>query len=326
MVRTLLAISVLAIHISVTLAEDGNRKSGQAADNAETPLQQAYSKQRDLFAKYRAAEQEALKGTDLDKFRSSMNDAVALLNKKIESLTVDEREAEQAAREKLDAAIDKKIESSAEVATLQQKMKLLETQRRDLNFEIALISVRLRHGDSPLQQELDKDADLQKLRAATNTGTREERNAAFKKYQEAREAKLQTLKDAKPLLAKVEDLKTQITEGEKSRYETWNEINRTKQKIRVAEDKSLQPLRDKLASAREATRKAGFHEDTKELRDAVNTASQAFRKRHTELTSGNEELVDLREQIDAINREIRQLQPKKQPSPDRSKAKGQKSK
>ncbi len=331
MVRTLLAITLLAIHVSPSFADGGPQSPKQAAAkkesraaakpsaNSDTPLRRAYNKQRDLYAKYRDTEREALKGTDLEKFRTSHNAAVASLNKKIESLTVKERQAEKAARETLDVAINKKVETSSEVAAMEAKIRSLETERRDLNFEIALISVRLRHSDSPLQRELDEDSGLKTLKAAANKGTREERSAAFKKYWDAREAKLKTLKDARPLLAKVEQLKEQIAQRDKARYETWSEISKTKQKIRYADDESLQPLRDKVTMAQNATRKAGFHADTKALREAVNKASAAYRKRHSELTSGNKALSALRKQMDEANKEIRELQAKSRPATSRTK-------
>lgn len=325
MTRLICLMVFLTAFVVPALADDSPKPKRTNSPSAkQTALQIAYSKQRDLYAKYQAAERKAFKGSEVDQLRKASEDARSAFNKKIESLSVKERQAEKAARDALSAAIAKQVESSKEIAELKEKAQALQKQRRDLNFEIGLISVRLNHGDSPLQQELDSDQDLQKLREATYKGNREERSAAMKKYFSARKNKLAALKGAKSILAKIEQLQKQIAECDKEKYATFTAIGEVKRKIEYGKDASQQPLRDKLKAAQNATRKVYSHADAADQRAAADKARLAEYKKRKELTAGNKELTALQQQLSAVSIEIRELQSKSQSAPKKDASKKEK--
>jgi hypothetical protein len=298
---------LLTVFTSVAFSAD------KAPTKKQTPLQTAYNKQRVLYSKYRVVQQKVYKDATLLKLRKTWTEANDALNKKIDSLSVKERKAEKAALDTLNAAITRKITSSKEIAGLEEKRQSLQKQKRDLQFQIGLTSVHLYHSDSPLQQTLDADSNLKLLRKAMWTGTRKERSAAYNKYNTDRRAKLKTLKEAKPLFAKIEDLKKQIAQSDKDGYQAMRTIFDVKRKIQYSKDKSLQPLRDKLTAARNTTRKVSSHAAAKTLRAAANKANLAYRKKYSALASASKELTDLQKQLDAAYKEIRNLRPKKKP-------------
>jgi hypothetical protein len=309
MTRLFFAIVLLTISTMTALADE------KAPTKKQTSIEAAYGKQRVLFSKFQVAQREVFKDADLIKLRKAWTEATAALNKKIESLSVKERQVEKTAHDALYAQIADRIASSKEIAKLNEKRQSLQKKKRDSQFEIGLISVRLFHNDSPLQQTLDADPSIKSLKEALRNVTREERSTAYNKYNASRRAKLETLKDAKPLFAETEELKKQIAQCDKDNYQALKAISDAKRKIEYGEDKSLQPLRDKLTAARNTTRKVYFHADAKDLRNAVNSASLAYRKKSTELTLASDELKGLQEQLNAVNKEIRDLRPKKKNKP-----------
>ena len=303
MKRILFAIPLLAVCVAPAVAQKKTAKK-------PTKLQEAYARWRAISSKYQAVHNKVTKNAELVKLRKAWNAAETAVRKKVESLSVKERQAEKVARDALSAAIDKQIASSKEIAALKKKREALQKEARDLRFQVASISVQLYHGDSPVQQQLDADPSLAALRKAAWKGTRKERSAAFRKYTDARRAKLKTLKSAKRLLSKVDALNKEIAAAGKQSFQVLREIGTTERKIRYSKDKSLQPLRDKLAAAGTATRKVYFHPDTKDLRAAAGKASTAYRKKYRELTSASKELAALQKQFDAASKALRALRSK----------------
>ena len=284
-----------------------------AENDESTALDAAYKKQRDLYTKFRVAQKPVLNNAEVKKLREAWTAADAALKKTVESLSVKERKVEAAARDALNVAINRKIASSKDIADLNRKRTSLQKEVRDLRFEIGLISVRLNHHDSPLQQELDDDAGLNTLRKAMRTEAREERQAATTRYFAARRDKLKTLKGAKSLLAKTEKLNQEIAAATKQTYATSKAIFDVEQKIRYSKDKSLQPLRETLSATSAATRKLYSHPNTAKLRTASANASLAYRKHTKELIAANKDLTALQTQLDAISMEIRQRRDRAKP-------------
>lgn len=303
MIRATLCLSLFTSLASPVFGDD--------KANASTPLQKAYAKQRKLFSEYSTESRKLAKNPELVKLRQAWLAAEKELRAKVAGVTEKERAAQKAAQDALNKAIEKKIAGDDEIGKLQQKVKSAENKKRDVRFEIAQVSLRLYHNDSPLQRQLDEDPTIAKLRKAMYTGTRKERNAAYRKYYAERKAKLKSLAAAKPLLAKIDELNKEISELDKKRFAISKEIFAAKRKIQFGKDKDLQPLRDKLTKAARATYKASYQKNTKELRTASFKAAAAYRKKQNELTKANKTLVELQQKLNDVNKTIRELRAKK---------------
>lgn len=119
-------------------------------------------------------------------------------------------------------------------------------------------------------------------------------------------------------MSKIEQLQKQIVETEKDRSAAYKAIVDARRKIEYGKDESLKPLRDKLSSAQAATRKVYSHSDAEQQRAAARKASGAYYKKRTELTAGSKELTNLRQQLNAVYKEIRELQPKPKTAPKKA--------
>ena len=272
-------------------------------------LKQAHKKRRALYSKFYRIMATLDKNPELKKLRSVQQKARKALNDKVATTLKSEKAAERKARTALNKAIEAQAEASDDMKTLRKKQQTIKIKQRDLSFQIALIRLYLTHNDSAIQRQIDLDADVVAAGKKRNQGTSAQRNKAWKQYWNLRREKLKSVKAAKPLLAKEEQLKAELKKSRAEATKAWQDSYKIRyRKTRGKEESAeVKKLRAKYQEARTVFRKAYYNDNLKKERLAANKASAAYYSRRRELSKDHKELKKIQDQLNEINKEIKRL-------------------
>lgn len=201
--------------------------------------------------------------------------------------------------------VDAKLKASPEAAEPLKALAGTDEKRRDLQYQMAITQVKLTHYYSPVQRKLDQDLELAKMREEASRA--ENRQEALKAYREKRDAKLQELPEARPLIAEMETAKQELAELESARTEADQKLRRLRDTISRGKDEEVVAASKKVEEARKAEREAWQSEELAGLKKAWDEARKAQDAKVNELLNANEDAVALQKEMAELSKKSGEL-------------------
>ena len=277
---------------------------------SQTPAQvkkirELHAQRGKLFQKKAEIRKQIETGEATADLREVLKDAEQAYRDALKKLQGDARKKEKEAENKLRELIRQKIADNKEISTLKKNLTEWKNNRVELDYAIELNRFRMNHRLSPIQRALQNDPQLQKLYKEIYS----RKPNARKIYNDAREAKLKTIPEAKKLLHEIE-------KAEKDRKTTEDNIRKAEDDLRKRihaiefgkKDKDIQAARNQHAKSRQGYFKIYSSESLRKLQTKRTDASRKLQKKIQELIASDKSLKKLQDEIRKVEDRIRALE------------------
>jgi len=287
------------------------------AVTAQARIAAAMRERRELQRQYadirrRIERSDAL--NDLRRAAAEASKAVAAAEKDNAGIA-EAREAERAAAAAVRKAEQASLAANPDAAALLRRREELEDSRAASSLQAAVAQLKLTHKDSPVSRTLAKDEKLAALRRrAYGMRDRDAQTEARKAYNDARQAAMAKMPQAKVLLDDIETAKAAMAEADKAAREVGLKLLQLRREIgRDKESAALAAARERLRAANRAVQDAYNTPALKALIEARDKAHRALYQKVRELVAADKDAAAVSAKLREIEKRIRDLADKARP-------------
>jgi len=290
-------------------------RAGEAVDVAalEKQVTQLREQEREVWAKLREAEAKIRSVPDLVKLQEAETQASKAYAERLnaDAALAAARKEENDARDALEKLVVATLDASEGAKGVRKELDDLEERRAELEFQQAIARLTLTHRSSPIARALEKDPELAKLREAAfdalrRGADREEREKARKAHDDARQAKLAAMPDAKKFLAEIEAADKEMAELRKTERDSIGKLMQIRRDIERGDAPDVKAAREKLDAARQAMAQAYGSEELKAARKPLEDARKAHSDKLRELMAADAGTAALMKQREALGEQLRE--------------------
>lgn len=299
------SVFLLPVLVAILLSTPAWVQGGDA-NSLQKEIDKLTKKRNELYAKYTAIQKKYKEQKNVKNLHEVSNAANATYRKMeaTDARVLAARKDLKDAYARRTSFTESQLARHTEGAKIFKQLAQLNEQRQDLEFQKALANFYLTHTSSPVARALAKDTRLAGLREKAYASTAKERAAAWKTYEQTRQARLNSLPQSKPHLDTIERVQKSIE---------LNLAAQTKAKSRLAEIRQvLLGLNDNRAidAANKRVAEALASGKLKKARQEHYSASSAYSKLFNELMAKDENAKTIHAQLGKLGKQIQELQNK----------------
>ena len=301
------AALIVCSWVASAFAQEAETEKPSAAD-AKTELVKVNKRRGELNRQLNVIWKKFLNGPETEEVRATQQQAYQkyLETGKNDPKIVASKQAQADAKANLDKLVEEKLAAGEDTAAAKKDIDSITENLANVRFQAAIAQFKLSHPFSPWQRQLDRDPEIVELKLKTST--KENRQAALRAYNTARQAKLKELEAAKLFFVAIETANAEIKKFDTELRAAKQRLEGIRKSMLNGKDPDVAAAQKELKDANAAVAAAWKSKEIVDLYATYTASFQAYKEKMNDLMKTDPVAGPLTKERDGLNEKAKVLE------------------